>query len=207
MSVMPCRSRPNTTRRCKHRGGVVEVHDGARRADQRLVRALDQFVPALREHLDSHVVGDEVFLDQLAHEVEVGLAGATGNPTSISLKPIATSVSNMRRFRTGSIGSISAWLPSRRSTAHQRGALVSLRSGHSGQAARAARTRWYFSNGIFFGCAGSGGMCSSLVLGGGGLIRKCKKLPTQKGQELRRTPMSALAYMRRRRVANKDVTR
>ena len=32
---------------------------------------------------------------------------ADGNPTSISLKPMATSVSNMRRLRTGSIGSIS----------------------------------------------------------------------------------------------------
>ena len=30
----------------------------------------------------------------------------------------------MRRLRAGLIGSISAWLPSRRSTAHHRGALV-----------------------------------------------------------------------------------
>ena len=50
------------------------MHDGARRADQRLVGALDQLVPALREHLDGDVVGDEIFLDQLAHEIEVGLA-------------------------------------------------------------------------------------------------------------------------------------
>ena len=40
---------------------------------------------------------------------------AEGKPTSISLKPIATSISNMRILRAMSIGSISAWLPSRRS--------------------------------------------------------------------------------------------
>ena len=48
---------------------------------------------------------------------------AEGKPTSISLKPIATSVSNMRSLRAMSIGSISAWLPSRRSTLHQIGRL------------------------------------------------------------------------------------
>ena len=36
----------------------------------------------------------------------------------------------MRRLRSGVIGSISAWLPSRRSTAHQRGAAVVTVSGH-----------------------------------------------------------------------------
>src|SRR3954452_17421436 len=36
----------------------------------------------------------------------------------------------MRRLRAGLIGSISAWLPSRRSTAHQRGASVATRDGH-----------------------------------------------------------------------------
>ena len=47
---------------------------------------------------------------------------AEGKPTSISLKPIFTSISNMRSLRSLSIGSISAWLPSRRSTLHQTGA-------------------------------------------------------------------------------------
>ncbi|CAD5999748.1 protein of unknown function [Agreia sp. COWG] len=47
-----------------------------------------------------------------------------------------TSRSNMMRFRSGLIGSIRAWLPSLRSTAHQRGASViflagQLRSGSS----------------------------------------------------------------------------
>ena len=49
---------------------------------------------------------------------------ADGNPTSISLKPILTSTSNMRRLRSGSMGSMRAWLPSRRSTEHHRGATV-----------------------------------------------------------------------------------
>src|SRR5690242_11359004 len=36
----------------------------------------------------------------------------------------------MRRLRAGLIGSISAWLPSRRSTAHHIGAVVMALSGH-----------------------------------------------------------------------------
>jgi hypothetical protein len=56
-------------------GGVVEVDDRARRALDALVRALDQLLPALHEHLDRDVVGDQVVLDELADEVEVGLAG------------------------------------------------------------------------------------------------------------------------------------
>src|ERR1044071_9872736 len=55
---------------------------------------------------------------------------AAGNPTSISLKPSFTSISNMRRFFSGPIGSTSAWLPSRRSTEHQVGALSMVRGGH-----------------------------------------------------------------------------
>ena len=55
---------------------------------------------------------------------------AEGKPTSISLKPHFTSRSNIRRLRSVSIGSISAWLPSRRSTLHHRGALVITLLGH-----------------------------------------------------------------------------
>src|SRR5260370_41490583 len=40
-----------------------------------------------------------------------------------------TSRSNMRRLRAGLIGSIRAWLPSRRSTAHHMGARSTTRSG------------------------------------------------------------------------------
>src|SRR6185369_6309471 len=41
-----------------------------------------------------------------------------------------TRVWNMRILRSGPIGSISAWLPSRKSTLHQIGALVMVRPGH-----------------------------------------------------------------------------
>ena len=36
----------------------------------------------------------------------------------------------MRRLRSGLIGSIRAWLPSRRSTAHHMGAVSTILSGH-----------------------------------------------------------------------------
>ena len=55
---------------------------------------------------------------------------AAGKPTSISLNPSFTSRSNIRRLRSGVIGSMSAWLPSRRSVLSQRGAFVSRWSGH-----------------------------------------------------------------------------
>ena len=56
-------------------GRVVEVHDGPGCPLQALVGALDQLLAALHQYLDRHVVGDPVLLDQLADEVEVGLAG------------------------------------------------------------------------------------------------------------------------------------
>ena len=55
---------------------------------------------------------------------------AAGNPTSISTKPTSSSNSYMRSFSSTFIGSISAWLPSRRSTLHQRGAAARARFGH-----------------------------------------------------------------------------
>ncbi len=55
------------------RGGVVQVHDDTLGAVQRLEGALDQFGPCLRQHLDRHIVGHQVALDQQTHEVEVGL--------------------------------------------------------------------------------------------------------------------------------------
>ena len=49
------------------------MDDGAGRAAQALVGALDEWRPALGDDLDPHVVGDEVLLDELAYEVEVEL--------------------------------------------------------------------------------------------------------------------------------------
>ena len=56
---------------------------------------------------------------------------ADGKPISISLKPMSSNRLNMRALRSWPIGSISAWLPSRRSTEHQIGAL-SMRLGRPG---------------------------------------------------------------------------
>src|SRR3954453_15664434 len=91
---------------------------------------------------------------------------ADGKPTSISLNPICTSVSNILRLRAGSIGSISAWLPSRRSPAHQRGAFSIWTFGQrrSGSASGSGRKGTYLSNGIFLGLTLSGGI-SALVSG------------------------------------------
>ncbi|MCY1529305.1 hypothetical protein D9M68_644400 [compost metagenome] len=58
-----------------HHGGhrVVEVDDGARCTLQGFEGAFDEVVARLREHLDRHVVGNAVFFDELAHEVEFDL--------------------------------------------------------------------------------------------------------------------------------------
>ena len=59
----------------QRRGGVVQVDGGAGGADQGLDGALDQVLAGLGQHRDRDVVGDLVALDELADEVEVGLAG------------------------------------------------------------------------------------------------------------------------------------
>ena len=60
----------------RRRGRVVQVHGRPRGAFQGLHRALDQVLARLGEHRDAHVLRDLVALDELAHEVEVGLARA-----------------------------------------------------------------------------------------------------------------------------------
>ena len=49
------------------------MDDGTRCALQRFERAADQGLARLRQHLDGHVIGNQVLVDQLAHEVELGL--------------------------------------------------------------------------------------------------------------------------------------
>ena len=51
------------------------MHDGPGCAFARHERALDQLGPALGQHLDGDVVGNRTGGDDLADEVEVGLAG------------------------------------------------------------------------------------------------------------------------------------
>jgi len=68
---------------------------------------------------------------------------AAGKPISISLKPTSTSRSNITFFCITDMGSISAWLPSRRSTLHQRGALVMTLSGQVRSGIAMGRTGRY----------------------------------------------------------------
>ncbi len=49
------------------------MDDGAARAADRLEGALDKLGPRLRQYLDGDVVGNEILVDELAHEVEIGL--------------------------------------------------------------------------------------------------------------------------------------
>ena len=71
-----------------------------------------------------------IFFSMSSRTKSKSVSDAAGKPTSISLKPIWQSSLNMRVLRSESIGSISAWLPSRRSTAHQIGGLVMTLLGH-----------------------------------------------------------------------------
>ena len=48
---------------------VVDVHDGALDAAQRLERPLDELAACLRQHLHGDVVGDQVLVDEPAREV------------------------------------------------------------------------------------------------------------------------------------------
>ena len=60
----------------------------------------------------------------------------------------------MCSLRTGSIGSISAWLPSRRSTEHHSGALSMTRLGHVRSVSTIGTCGAYLANGICIGFAG-----------------------------------------------------
>ncbi len=73
---------------------------------------------------------------------------ADGNPTSISLKPTSMSVWNNASLRSESMGSMRAWLPSRRSTLAQRGALVNWRSGQVRSASTSGTCERYLLHGI-----------------------------------------------------------
>src|SRR5918995_1579683 len=115
---------------------------------------------------------------------------ADGKPTSISLKPISTSVLNMVSLRAGSIGSISAWLPSRRSTEHHTGASSIRRLGQvrSSSASGSGRNGRYFSNGMGFGVTGSGGMADPSRVSGGdtsSVGQKTEKPPGPDGRRRR----------------------
>jgi hypothetical protein len=67
----------------------------------------------------------------------------------------------MRILRVGSIGSMSAWLPSRRSTEHHSGAFSMTTSGHVRSWRTIGTEARYLSNGILRGVELAGGIVSS----------------------------------------------
>ena len=71
----PASVEPEDHSSLQRRRGVVEVDDGLARPGDGLVGALDQLGPALNQHLDGHILGDAVLLDDLPDEVEVRLGG------------------------------------------------------------------------------------------------------------------------------------
>src|SRR5215831_14861408 len=84
---------------------------------------------------------------------------ADGKPISISLKPIFTRVWNNSSFWLTFIGTASAWLPSRKSTLHQRGAWLRTRLGHCRSGKLTGGNGRYFFDGflcMLSFCFGSG---------------------------------------------------
>ena len=73
---------------------------------------------------------------------------AAGKPTSISTNPTSNSSSYMRSFSSTFMGSISAWLPSLKSTLHQRGGSVSTALGQWRSGRSTGSKAWYFWNGM-----------------------------------------------------------
>src|SRR5450830_38811 len=72
---------------------------------------------------------------------------AAGNEASISFTPTATKVFQKRSFLTASMGSISDWLPSRRSELHQIGALVIVFDGQVRSGISMVGNARYFEDG------------------------------------------------------------
>ena len=127
----------------QRRGRVVEVDDRPLGAAERLVGALDQVLAALGQHLDGDVVGDQVLLDRAGGRSRSRSGSRPGSRPRSPCSPSDTSSANIRRLRSGDIGSISAWLPSRRSTAHQRGAASIRRLGQARSGSSTANSRRY----------------------------------------------------------------
>ena len=151
MSLMPSLSRPNTTRRCS-----VEVE---------LYRwTIACFAPRIASNVFSIRCSRDCVSTWMTTSSGIASSSiscrtksksvweADGKPTSISLKPMRTRSSNIRRLRDGVIGSIRAWLPSRRSTAHQRGACSMARSGQVRSASATGAKGRYRWNGMAEGC-------------------------------------------------------
>ncbi len=84
-------------------GRVVQVHDGLLGPSDRIEGALDEVFAGLGQDLDDDIIGDEVLLDEHAHEIEVSLR-CRGEADLDLLVPHSTSSSNMRFLRPGGHG-------------------------------------------------------------------------------------------------------
>src|ERR1700681_833249 len=102
---------------------------------------------------------------------------------------MSTSVSNILSLRAGSSGSTRAWLPSRRSTLHQRGAVVIRADGHVRSSRSVGRNGWYLSNGILVGMTGGRGIVVPLGIG----ETETKEPPGPEAQEVLASTKEVLA--------------
>ena len=55
--------------------GIIKMHDGVFRALYAFKGSADQIFTTLHEDLDSHVIGDQIIVDQVAAEIKIRLAG------------------------------------------------------------------------------------------------------------------------------------
>ena len=79
----------------------------------------------LGEHLDVHIVGDQMVLDDGPQKFILGLGGGGEAYLNLFEPHVQQEAVKGQLFLQILMGSISAWLPSRRSTLHQAGASVS----------------------------------------------------------------------------------
>ena len=159
MSVMPCAVEAEHHAALQRRGRVVEVEDGAPATRDALVGAPDQGLPRLGEHLDGHVLGNAILLDELAHEVEVRLRGRREADLDFLEAHVGEGLEHVQLApsvhrideRLIAVAKVDA-APDR--------ARVIVRPGHCRSGRSIGWNRWYFSIGILF--MGSSARCERL---------------------------------------------
>ena len=127
------------------------------RALQALEGPLDQVLAALHQHLDGDVVGD-AGPRRSAGAGSRSRAGGRREPDLDLLEADRDQRLEHAQLRVGSIGSISAWLPSRRSTEHQSGALSMVTVGPRAIGQHERHRTAGTSRRASFGVTGAGGM-------------------------------------------------
>jgi len=110
-------------------GRVVEMHYRSSRPRDGIECSPDQLGARLRQYLDGDILGHEIALDQLAHEIEIRLRSGRKANFDLLEAELDQKIEHTALARAP-MGSTSAWLPSRRSTLHQIGARSIVRDGH-----------------------------------------------------------------------------